>query len=138
MVCRNNNSSAPLMTKMLNESLMPPDEHYITIVHFLDNCHKVDGVSQHYLTVYKCNAIALLTVEEALQQVYEEPESSKKENALKVLEDVQHYLVNSAMFSSTISANSNVNAKLELYKLQYQGRGIEYLNLRKQSAADII
>jgi hypothetical protein len=104
-----------------------------TILSFLDDCHKADGrQSYHYLTVYKCNVLALLTVDEALRQVDEGAyDSSKLENITKVLYSLHEYL-NGGSFCSTITINTHIAGMMELHKLQYVGRGMEYLKKRKE------
>ncbi len=106
-----------------------------TIISFLDDCHKVDGrQSYHYLTIHKCNVIALLTIDEALLQLDEginSYDSEKLENIIKVLGSLYEYL-NMAPYCSTITTNSHLADVMELHKLQYMGRGMKYLQKRKE------
>ena len=123
--------------KKVNAADKPPriQEKFIT---FLDECHRVDGgKTYHYLTVYKCNAMALLTVDEALRQVYDVMnsgyyESAKSEHVLRALEALYDYLNDNSLFSATIKANAHAGEMMELYKLQYVGRGMEYLKKRSE------
>ena len=115
-----------------------PPQTQEKFIKFLDECHRVDGgKTYHYLTVYKCNAMALLTVDEALRQVYDAMnsgyyESAKSEHVLRVLESLYDYLNDNSLFYSTIKANAHASEMMELYKLQYVGRGMEYLKKRSE------
>jgi hypothetical protein len=119
-------------------SAYKPQKIQDKFIAFLDECHRVDGgKTYHYLTVYKCNAMALLTVDEALRQVYDAMnsgyyESAKSEHVLRALEALYDYLNDNSLFCSTIKANARAAEMMELYKLQYVGRGMEYLKKRSE------
>ena len=124
-------------SEKVNAADKPPRIIQEKLITFLDECHRADGgKTYHYLTVYKCNAMALLTVDEALRQVYDAMnsayyESAKSEHVLRALEALYDYLNDNSLFSATIKANAHAGEMMELYKLQYVGRGMEYLKKRR-------
>jgi hypothetical protein len=98
---------------------------------FLDRCSDSRGSENDcYLSRHKCNVIALMTIEEALAQVQVGMAcgSHIQEQLAKIFEGLHLHLSNTSNFSSTI-AIPLIAEKLELKKLQYSGRGMEYLEL---------
>ena len=97
----------------------------------LDKCGDNEASQDCFLTRHNCNALALLTIDEALSQVEvgmsSAHEISMKGKVMKVLEGLQTNLRDN--YSPTIVDTPLISAKLELKKLQYTGQGMEYLKL---------
>jgi hypothetical protein len=122
-------SDVPIISKQCRDSVFT----------LMDEC----GNDNHFfLSRHKCNAIALLTIEEALLQVHigmtSAHEVPMKEKLIKVLQGLQLNLSNASIFSSTIDIPC-IAEKLELKKLQHTGRGMEYLKLlSKQNSSSCL
>jgi hypothetical protein len=98
---------------------------------FLDKCSDGRGSENDcYLSRHKCSVIALMTIEEALMQVQVGMvcDFHIQEQLVEVFEGLHLHLSNNSNFSSTIDI-PRVAERLELKKLQYTGRGMEYLSL---------
>jgi hypothetical protein len=98
---------------------------------FLDKCSDGrGGENDCYLSRHKCSVIALMTIEEALIQVQVGMayDLHIQEQLVKVFEGLHLHLSNKSNFSSTIDT-PRIAERLELKKLQYSGRGMEYLKL---------
>jgi hypothetical protein len=98
---------------------------------FLDKCSDGRGSENDcYLSRHKCSVIALMTIEEALMQVQVGMvcDFHIQEQLVEVFDGLHLHLSNNSNFSSTIDI-PRVAERLELKKLQYTGRGMEYLSL---------
>ena len=104
----------------------------------LDRCGESETTQDNFLTLHNCNALALLTIEEALMQVEtgmaSAHEISMKEKVMKVLEGLQINLRDN--YSPTIGIPI-IAAKLDLKKLQYTGKGMEYLKLLSKNNSEL-
>jgi hypothetical protein len=98
---------------------------------FLDKCSDGRGSENDcYLSRHKCSVIALMTIEEALMQVQMGIvcDFHIQEQLVKIFEGLHMHLSNNSNFFPTIDI-PRVAERLELKKLQYTGRGMEYLSL---------
>ena len=117
----------PLISKNCREAIFK----------LLDECSdSLDSKDDHYLTRHNCNALALMTINEASVQAKAAVMSPENQgNLTKVLDGLHFTLSNSSKFSCTVDIPC-VAEKLELKKLQYKGDGIEYLKLLSKQKRD--
>ena len=93
-----------------------------------------DG-EEKYLSVYKCNCIALLIVEEAISQIDDESvvgDYDFNSNIKLVLNSLYSEFNDSGKYTACIQNFPSKSENLKLEELKYCGKGIEYLKLKAE------
>jgi hypothetical protein len=94
-----------------------------------------DG-EERYLSVYKCNCIALLIIEEAISQINDESVVGDYDfnSSIKLILNSLHteFDTDSGKYTAYIQNFPSKSENLKLEKLKYCGKGIEYLKLKAE------
>jgi len=93
-----------------------------------------DG-EEKYLSVYKCNCISLLIIEEAISQINDESvvgDYDFNSNIKLVLNSLYSEFNDSGKYTACIQNFPSKTENLKLEELKYCGKGIEYLKLKSE------